>query len=78
MIEILVVVLVAGLAVVASLYFRRRGYSPNQRIILSAIAVALLAWNFRSQIANNPAQGLLVGIAALVLIFGAWLVGKSR
>ncbi len=77
MIEAVAVVLVVGLAVLASLYFRMRGYSPNQRIVLSGIAATLLVWSFRGEILENPGQGLLVCIAVAVLLTGAFHVGKS-
>lgn len=76
--EVYVVVLVAGLAIIASLYFRRKGYSHNQRIVLSGVAAALLIWSNRVQLAGNPGSWIFIGIAVAILFIGAWNVRRHR
>lgn len=76
--EVVAVVLVAGLAIVASLYFRRRGYSHNQRIVLSGVAAALLLWSSRGQLAGNPGSWMFLGIAVAILVIGAFYVQRRR
>lgn len=76
--EVYVVVLVAGLAIIASLYFRRQGYSHNQRIVLSGVAAALLIWSNRVQLAGNPGSWIFIGIAVAILFIGAWNVRRHR
>jgi len=72
----LVVVLVVGLVILSSFIARRRGYSHNQRIVLSAIAIGLLLWNFYSRGSIDSAVLAVAGI--VVLVSGVLFIRKSQ
>ncbi len=74
--EVFAVVLVVGLAIFAALYFRRQGYSHNQRIVLSGVAAALLIWSNRDQLASNPLSWIFIGAAVSILVLGAFYLRK--
>jgi hypothetical protein len=63
---VLVVVLVVGLAFLASLFARKQGYSHNQRIVLSAIAVGLLISSMLPGVSAGKAIVVVTGILTLV------------
>lgn len=69
--EVFVVVLLVGLAILASIKARRKGFSFNQRVVLSGIAVCLLIWNLFSEdgewsFRSGYGVMLVVGIVMLV------------
>lgn len=65
---VVAVVLVAGVAILARIMARRKGFSHNQRIVLSAVAVGLLLWDlFASENGIEPAKIVLVVLAVLIL-----------
>lgn len=76
--ELLVVVLVAGMVAIVSLLFRRRGYSYNQRIVLSGVAGLLLLWTGKSNIIQNPGIVVFYICGIAVLVYGARHLRKSQ
>jgi hypothetical protein len=76
---VVAVVLVVGLAVLARFMAGKKGFSLNQRIVLSAIAVGLLLWNQFSD-GNLGASGLLL-LAAVVVVLSVsmlYLRGQGK
>lgn len=69
--EVLVVVLVVGVLAFVSFFFRRRGYSPNQRIVLSGIAGGLLLWSGKDQMLQNPVMAVFYIGGVAVLVYAA-------
>ena len=61
----LVVVLVVGLVFLSSFIARRRGYSHNQRVVLSAIAIGLLLWNLYSR---GGVDNIVLAVAGIVVL----------
>ena len=74
------VVLVAGVAFLARFAAGKRGYSHNQRIVLSAIAVGLLVWEFGYGRGNISASGMVLvfGAAVLLIVSVAYLQKQNR
>lgn len=62
----LLVVLVAGVAVLASAFARKQGYSNNQRIVLSGIALGLLAMSLLRD--ATPGRIVAMLVAAVVVV----------
>ncbi len=75
--EVLIVVLIAGVMAFASFYFRRQGYSHNQRIVLSGVAAGLLLWSGRDHVAQNPAVLVFYLGGVAVLIYAALYLRRS-
>lgn len=77
MMEILAVVLVAGIAIFASVRARRKGYSHNQRIVLSGIVAALLVYRL---LAGDQPPGVteivFAGLAIVILAVSIIFVAK--
>jgi len=72
----LVVVLVVGLVILSSYIARRQGYSHNQRVVLSAIAIGLLLWNLYSR---GSVDSVVLAVAGIVvLVFGVLFIRKSQ
>lgn len=71
------VVLVAGFALLARIMARRIGFSHNQRIVLSTIAVGLLVWEFI--VKPDGIQPAGIGMLALaVVVLGSSLLFLRR
>jgi len=73
----LAVVLVAGVAVLARAMARRTGFSLNQRIVLSGIALALMAWEFGFRNGEVSTAGLVL-VAVAVVVLGSSVVFLRR
>lgn len=69
------VVLIAGVALLASYFARRGGYSNNQRIVLSGIALGLMLWMFLRD--GEPGKAILAVIGICILGSAAWYVLKT-
>lgn len=77
--NVVAVVLVAGIAIIASILARRRGFSHNQRIVLSAIAVGLLLWDMLSgKSAPEPGMLALVGLAVFLLVSSLFFMRRQN
>lgn len=75
--EVVVVVLVAGIIAFASFFFKKRGYSPNQRIVLSGVAGALLLWSGRDYMLQNPALLVFYICGVALLVYAALYLRRS-
>lgn len=74
---VVAVVLVAGLAILVRVMAGRSGFSHNQRIVLSAIALGLFIWEFGFRHDEVQPEGLaLAGLA--IVIMGASLFYLRR
>ena len=76
-----VVVLVVGIVVLASLVARKRGYSHNQRIVLSGIAIGLLIWSLfpGAKVESiEPGKVVLVVLGIVVLVTGLRYLGRQQ
>jgi len=62
----LVAVLVVGIAILGSVFARKRGYSNNQRIVLSGVAIGLLVLSLVRNTTPGNTVLLVVGILTLV------------
>ena len=71
LVALLVVVLVLNV------YFRARGrgYSNNQRVVLTVVAIGLLAWTF---IRRGGSGGVVVAAAGIAILVLAVLVLRNR
>lgn len=75
--EVFVVVLVVGMIAFASFFFRRRAYSPNQRIVLSGVAGALLLWSGKDHMMQNPALVVFYICGGALLVYAALYLRRS-
>jgi membrane-bound metal-dependent hydrolase YbcI (DUF457 family) len=75
---VVAVVLVAGVAVLARFMAGKRGFSHNQRIVLSAIAVGLVLWKlFSDENGFQPASLALVAVLVVVLASSLWYLRRQ-
>lgn len=74
---VVVVVLVAGVAILARVLASRKGFSHNQRIVLSAVAVGLLLWDLFSS-PSGVESGKLAMVVLVVLLLGSSLLFMRR
>ena len=70
-------VLVAGLAILARIFAGRKGFSHNQRIILSALAVGLLFWQLKSS-GNGIAPDALALLGVAIAVLAASIIFLRR
>ena len=69
-----VVVLVVGVAILASLFARKRGFTNNQRIVLSGVAIGLLIFTYSD---GQPGRIVLVVAAIIILAAAVGYLRKS-
>ena len=69
-----VVVLVVGVAILASLFARKRGFTNNQRIVLSGVAIGLLIFTYSD---GQPGKIVLVVAAIIILAAAVGYLRKS-
>ena len=79
---VVAVVLVAGLVVLASFLLRKRGYSHNQRVVLSGVAIALLIWSLVPRdletLKAEPGKAVMAGLGVVVLIAAVRYLGRQE
>ncbi len=79
---VVAVVLVAGMVVLASLFARKRGYSHNQRVVLSGVAILLLILGLAPRdtagILAEPGKVVLICLGAAVLIAAVVYLARQK